>query len=188
MYCFYQADTKEPFYIGSGCGASVRGRKNPGLYQRLILYRRPKDAHGRKIHDAILEHNLLLKVWIVENESDARKYESDAIKLKQPRLNKHGRQSQTPEQLRDRDNTRLRAAALKRKLTTVYNADAIRRSGRCKIEKPCSLFRKSASKRLAVVGTCKTCEVEVRRLKREKLPGVTQGASHLNAISTKRLH
>lgn len=85
VYCFYDPKTGSPSYIGSGCAVHSNG---VGVWRRILQYRREPNQttckHDRRIGQAVREQGLLLKVWLVASDGDARKYEMDAIAKYQP--------------------------------------------------------------------------------------------------------
>lgn len=166
VYCFYDPTTNEPKYIGSGCGRDTHGRKNCGLFLRIQLYRRPRHAHDLKIHRAVKDSGLLLKVWVAANEADARKYESDAIRLHMPALNVVGCVRESAEETRQRVNKHVRQMRLQRIARTTYDPDRVRICTDCARPKKCSEFRKCRGKTLHTHSTCRQCEAQVRKRER----------------------
>jgi hypothetical protein len=162
VYCLYHPLTLEVWYIGSGCGVDPTGRIGSGLRLRLKLYRYPKGSHDHKVHDAIKANGLLVKAWVAPNQGDAHKYESDAIHKYQPPLNVVGCRILSEEEAKVRDRAKCKAKRIKRTQEQVYNPDLPKKCGRCKLPKLCRDFRRSAGMPLAVVGTCKKCESEIR--------------------------
>jgi hypothetical protein len=163
VYCLYHPLTLEVWYIGSGCGIDPTGRIGSGLRLRLKLYRYPKGSHDHKVHDAIKANGLLVKAWITSNQGDAHKYESDAIQRCQPVLNVVGCRILSDDEAKAKESAKSKAKRAKRVREQVYNPDLPKKCGRCKFPKLCRDFRRSAGMPLAVVGTCKKCEVEIRK-------------------------
>jgi hypothetical protein len=163
VYCLYHPLTLEVWYIGSGCGIDPTGRIGSGLRLRLKLYRYPKGSHDHKVHDAIKTNGLLVKAWLTPNQGDAHKYESDAIQKYQPPLNVVGCRVLSEDEAKARDSAKSKAKRIKRVQEQVYNPNLPKKCGRCKTPKFCRDFRRSAGMPLAVVGTCRVCEVEIRK-------------------------
>jgi hypothetical protein len=162
VYCLYHPVTGDIVYIGAGCGIDTQGGSNRGLHMRLKLYRQPRGPHDHKIRDAVRTEGLLLKIWLTSTAGDAFKYETDAIRLYQPRLNVVGCRGRTAEE------DRIRRKILNQNKTKVrwtYDPEAEKRCGRCKFPKTCKDFRRNAGKKLAVVDTCRECEQNSRRQK-----------------------
>lgn len=162
-YAFYNGVTGEVVYVGSAC-VGHDSPSNVGLRMRLRFYkgRGPSEkptATVTKIRAYAQANVTRLRCWVAASPGDVRKYEEDTIRLHRPILNWIGTRGVTEDENKRRKAgwARNRLLRLRERGDLLYDPKKLRRCTKCNVEKPCSQFKRNASKLYGVIAVCKDC-------------------------------
>lgn len=168
VYCFYDAATAEPVYIGSSW---ARGdiASRVGLRSRLQSYRNGKIQSSviRKVRSERLVRRLLVCCWGVSSASNVLQYEYDAIEKYKPILN-----IRVAKPIQDRE---LRNAAAAKRIRSYrllpsgpLSANAVKRCSCCEKAKALSEFYRNPGHKDLRASRCKSCDKKQTDKKKEQ--------------------
>ena len=168
VYCFYDADTKAPLYIGSAAARSNCGQLQ-GLAARLQQYRsiRLNSPSVKKVRAARKEQRVLVRCWIAQTAGEAAKYECDALEKYRPPLNARLVGVLCSQQDRIQAERVRRVRYHLRPPAELPPESSKKRCPDCKKEKTLAEFHHQGGFKDGHQGICKTCACErLRGLRR----------------------
>lgn len=172
-YAFYDLFNNQVVYVGSAC-AGHDSPANVGLRMRLRFYkgRGPSDkptATIVKVREHAKTNVVRLRCWVAASPGDARKYEEDTIRIHKPILNYIGTRALTVDEDRMRKAgwARNRLDRLRERGDLDYDPQRERCCTHCGVIKPCSQFKRNASKLYGVIAVCRVCKKVAKPTKPE---------------------